>query len=230
MNANGQELSPDDPKITAYALNELSAAERVEVGSEIARSLDLRTAVNEIRAAAEMLKGELAREARETERGIKADELFSTNFRASAAVPFPRRTVAFTTALPAMAAAIMAALVWLWPNQSDRNANPAGVARSMEQKEQPKPSNNPGAAEARITKDIARGEQNWRTAFYDTRNGYYHPDDFNAGRETALEIGFRLNVPCPGPLQCDYGIPVRDLTGLSDNGRFNFSVSYQREL
>jgi hypothetical protein len=230
MNTNEPGLSPDDPKITAYALNELSPAARGEVSRGIARSSELRTEVEEICATAEMLKGELAREAKEAERFIKADELFAANLGAPRVVPFPPRHIAFGTALAAIAATIIVVLAWrFWPNRPHPRTNAAGIAQATERKEQTNASNNPGATQARLTNGIAQGEQNWRTAFYDAGAGYYRPYEFNSERERGVDLGFRLNVPCPGPLQCDYAIPVRDLTG-SDQGRFNFTVSYQREL
>ncbi|MFN7137981.1 MAG: anti-sigma factor family protein, partial [Limisphaerales bacterium] len=55
-------LSPDDPRLTAYALGELPADEVREVERAVADSPELRAAVEEIRQMADLLKGELADE------------------------------------------------------------------------------------------------------------------------------------------------------------------------
>ena len=51
MNIDDSEFSLDDPKSTAYALDELNAAARIEVAQEMERSVELRGAIEEIRAA-----------------------------------------------------------------------------------------------------------------------------------------------------------------------------------
>ena len=53
-------MNIDDPKLTAYALGELRTGERREIERELARSAELRAAVEEIRAAATMLRQEFA--------------------------------------------------------------------------------------------------------------------------------------------------------------------------
>lgn len=56
-------LTPDDPKLTAYALGELDATERAAVEAALARSPECRRAVDEIRALAGELTTELAQDA-----------------------------------------------------------------------------------------------------------------------------------------------------------------------
>ena len=56
-------LTPDDPKLTAYALGELDATERAAVEAALARSPECRRAVEEIRALAGALTTELAQDA-----------------------------------------------------------------------------------------------------------------------------------------------------------------------
>ncbi|MEQ2010039.1 MAG: zf-HC2 domain-containing protein, partial [Limisphaerales bacterium] len=53
-------LTPDDPKLTAYALGELDATERAAVEAALAHSPECRRAVEEIRALAGELTTELA--------------------------------------------------------------------------------------------------------------------------------------------------------------------------
>ena len=53
-------LTPDDPKLTAYALGELDATERAAVEAALARSPECRRAVEEIRALGNELTAELA--------------------------------------------------------------------------------------------------------------------------------------------------------------------------
>ncbi|MEW6305645.1 MAG: von Willebrand factor type A domain-containing protein [Verrucomicrobiota bacterium] len=55
-------LSPDDPKLTAYALGELNPAERADVERALADSPECRQAVEEIRELAGVLKDELVKE------------------------------------------------------------------------------------------------------------------------------------------------------------------------
>src|SRR5213083_2135957 len=52
----------DDPKLTAYALNELDAAERSEIEALLANDEGARKSVEEIRASAGALEKELKRE------------------------------------------------------------------------------------------------------------------------------------------------------------------------
>src|SRR6185503_12278692 len=55
-------IDPNDPKLTAYALGELDEAEQAAVERELIRSDAARRAVDEIRAAAGLLKEELSSE------------------------------------------------------------------------------------------------------------------------------------------------------------------------
>lgn len=61
MNAP-EKISPDDPRLTAYALGEMEAAERVAFERELARDAEARAWVEEIRAAAAALEPALAAE------------------------------------------------------------------------------------------------------------------------------------------------------------------------
>lgn len=62
---NDPTLSPDDPKLTAYALGELSGDERAHVEAALRDDPVLRAAVEEIRTTAAQLEAALAAEARE---------------------------------------------------------------------------------------------------------------------------------------------------------------------
>src|SRR5581483_4152178 len=55
-------LDPNDPRLTAYALNELDEVERAALESELADSAEARQVVEEIRAAAWLLTDQLRRE------------------------------------------------------------------------------------------------------------------------------------------------------------------------
>jgi Ca-activated chloride channel homolog len=57
-------IDPNDPKLTAYALSELDETEQEAIEHELLHSDDARQAVEEIRAAAEVLKKELSNEPR----------------------------------------------------------------------------------------------------------------------------------------------------------------------
>lgn len=58
-------MNLDDPKLTAFALNELDERESAEVSSEIARSAVAQEAMNETRALARLLRAEFAAELKE---------------------------------------------------------------------------------------------------------------------------------------------------------------------
>ncbi len=53
-------FSPDDPKITAYALGELPANEAKEIELALKSSPELRAAVDDIRQTAELLQNEFS--------------------------------------------------------------------------------------------------------------------------------------------------------------------------
>jgi len=59
---NGQALQPDDPKLTAYALGELSGDERAAVEAALREQPELRSIVEEIRATAQQLAAALEEE------------------------------------------------------------------------------------------------------------------------------------------------------------------------
>lgn len=64
---NEFEISPDDPRLTAYALGELEGDERAAVEAALRRSSDLRAAMEEIRATTLRIESALAAEAAEAE-------------------------------------------------------------------------------------------------------------------------------------------------------------------
>ena len=59
---NDFRLLPDDPRLTAYALGELSGAERAAVEAALHENPALRLVVDEIRATAEQIESALAGE------------------------------------------------------------------------------------------------------------------------------------------------------------------------
>mgnify|MGYP003331755253 FL=1 len=62
MNEPKISLTPDDPRLTAFALGELDGDERAAVSAAIAASPDLQAVVDEIRATAAQLESALAAE------------------------------------------------------------------------------------------------------------------------------------------------------------------------
>jgi len=66
-------LTPDDPKLTAYALGELDATERAAVEAALARSPECRCAVEEIRALAGELTTELTQDAAMAKASLTAE-------------------------------------------------------------------------------------------------------------------------------------------------------------
>jgi Ca-activated chloride channel family protein len=63
MNQEPEKFSPDDPRLTAYALGELEAAERAAIEAALREDAVLRAAVEDIRATVAQLEGALATEA-----------------------------------------------------------------------------------------------------------------------------------------------------------------------
>lgn len=55
-------ITPDDPRLTAYALGELDKSERAAIEAELEKSFVLQRAVEEIRETAALLKKNLAAE------------------------------------------------------------------------------------------------------------------------------------------------------------------------
>lgn len=63
MNQEPEKISPDDPRLTAYALGELDGAERAAVEAALREDAALRAVVEEIHATVAQLEGALATEA-----------------------------------------------------------------------------------------------------------------------------------------------------------------------
>ena len=109
-------ISTDDPKLTAYALGELSESQRREIERELARSPELRAVVEEIRTTATGLIQEFACES-PAHSFVDARATMAGGTSGRNIVPFPNR-VSFTVILAAMAAAIAVVLAWqFWFNQ-----------------------------------------------------------------------------------------------------------------
>ena len=70
--------------------------------------------------------------------------------------------------------------------------------------------------------------------FYDIGMVYVDPysfrvqNKFNKLYNDNYGFGLRLNIPHLGPLRLDYGIPITSDPANRSNGRFQFSVGYQR--
>src|SRR5262245_37524785 len=97
-------LSPDDPKLTAYALGELDAAERAAIEAALAVSPEARAAVEEIRATAEHLTSELATEPCPE---LTPAQRAAIESPAAKVVPFPTWRVWRTAAIAAAAACVI---------------------------------------------------------------------------------------------------------------------------
>jgi len=122
-------FSTDDPKLTAYALGEMNEAERAEFERELARSPELRAAVEEIRATAAALQSEFASEGKAAP-GMDASEVLARAAAADKVVPFPHRTVAFTAAITALAACVVGLLAWqFWFKDAHPNVKMAALPR-----------------------------------------------------------------------------------------------------
>jgi outer membrane protein insertion porin family len=70
--------------------------------------------------------------------------------------------------------------------------------------------------------------------FYDIGNVYQDAYSFDLGPGQATYsdnwgVGIRLNIPRLGPLRLDYAFPISHDEGISDSGRFQFSVGFTRD-
>jgi anti-sigma factor RsiW len=90
----------NNARYTAYALNELDAAERARVEQELAAHPELRREVEEIRALSDTLTRALAGEP-----GVKLDEAGRAAIRTAAQHPAPRARMRFSRSLPWLGAA-----------------------------------------------------------------------------------------------------------------------------
>ncbi|MEO7297875.1 MAG: von Willebrand factor type A domain-containing protein [Verrucomicrobiota bacterium] len=98
-------LTNDDPKLTAYALDELSETEAREVETELKNSPELLQAVEEIRATAELLKKEFSTEPTivlsEKQKEVVVAKVAPTNI-----IPFPRGKIYAAVGIGAIAASV----------------------------------------------------------------------------------------------------------------------------
>jgi Ca-activated chloride channel family protein len=104
-------MNPDDPKLTAYALGELTPAERSAVEAELQDNPACRQAVEEIRQAAGELSAKLAAEPcpalRPDQRAEIKAQLEPTNI-----FQLPRQRWFASAGLAAIAASVMAVIGW----------------------------------------------------------------------------------------------------------------------
>jgi hypothetical protein len=103
-------ISADDPKVTAYALDEIDERERLEFEQQLTLSPELRAAVSEVRQTAARLRNEFAAE---------NEILCADPFPTQTILPFPRRRIwpAVTTAA---AVGMVFALAWQFWFQGSR--------------------------------------------------------------------------------------------------------------
>ncbi len=125
-------FSPDDPKLTAYALGELPANEAAEVEVAIKNSPELQTAIAEIRQTAELLESEFAAE---------PGPLLSETAKASVVaaiqpenvISLPNRSFWRTAGLSAIAAGILCLLAWqFWAPKSNEPTFSVAKAQRVE--------------------------------------------------------------------------------------------------
>jgi Ca-activated chloride channel family protein len=139
------QLLPDDPKLTAYALGELTGADRAEVEAALQHSPECRQAVEEIRqfagALTKELKGEPCPTLSEAQRatvlsGATALPAATEASPATKVIPFPRRTAYLATAA-ALAACLAVAMIWQFGLA--RQSKPAYAGREYAQAVDPSP-------------------------------------------------------------------------------------------
>jgi Ca-activated chloride channel family protein len=135
---NEQTISPDDPKLTAYALGELSGEERAAVETLLKNDPAAQAAVEEIRALAAQLEGALAQEAlmdpvvsSEASAGLAKEAKGGKALRTAARVeddPYRKKVIRFPYVLiGSLAAACFAVVIVLQDQRREQAVAQSGA-------------------------------------------------------------------------------------------------------
>jgi hypothetical protein len=200
-------ISIDDPKLTAYALGEMQATERVEFGRQLARSPELRATVEEIRAVAAALQSEFAIEGK-IEPRLATAQRFDHATSADNVIPLRPGPTTFTGIITAVAACGVALIAWqFWG--SDTYLNTGATAGSLGQ---------------------IGGSGTPPSALYDIHRQYYGPSELESTQSGSdVDSGPHPSSPIE-PVRFAYDYPVRDAKRADQGDRFSFSVSYQQNF
>ncbi|MEP6664325.1 MAG: hypothetical protein ABJC04_11750 [Verrucomicrobiota bacterium] len=112
-------LTPDDPKLTAYALGELDKSEAEQIEREVQNNPELRQAIAEVRETAALLKRELSDEPTLSLTEMqKSDVLAKT--KPDNIIPFPRQRIFKIIGIGAIAASLAFVLARQFGQDSKR--------------------------------------------------------------------------------------------------------------
>src|ERR1051325_3456379 len=104
-------LNPDDARLTAYALGELTESERAEIEAELKSNPECREMVDEIRRTAKLLAEDFATEPHLMLSGAQR-EMIEEKLQPSNIVWLPRQKIYWTAGIAAVAACVMFVAVW----------------------------------------------------------------------------------------------------------------------
>jgi hypothetical protein len=197
-------ISADDPRLTAYALGELSESERREIERELARSPELRSALEEIRATAAKLAEEFAGETT-AQTFLDATAVIARANDNRKIVSLSRRAASIA-ALAAVAAAVTAVFAWQFWANTHRRTGGLAVKRH--------PTNAPARTASSAWHDLA-----------DTPSREIAFDSYDISMDLRLQPGSPTSSP-----RLAYDSPVIGAKNFNDDDPFHFTVSYKRDF
>jgi Ca-activated chloride channel family protein len=134
-------LNQDDPRLTAYALDELPANERAEIEAELKDNAECRQIVEEIRGAAKLLSENFAKEPQLTLLP-EQHETIEEKLQPSNIVRLPCQKIYWAAGLAAAACVVFVVVLQtgvLSTAKSNRKMASANVQKAPVQREQPQP-------------------------------------------------------------------------------------------
>ena len=129
----------DDPRLTAYALNELDVAERAEVDALLAKDESARRAVEEIRATAGTLAAELGREPASSLTELQRTRIAAVAKSGSRPKPVlrtfrigPVASIAAASLLVGATGGVLVGQRWMAPRTDERRMASIGATKAVE--------------------------------------------------------------------------------------------------
>src|ERR1700759_3330352 len=141
---------PDDPRLTAYALDELNESERREMDAHLLEDPEARRVVDEIRTASELLSAELKKES-----APKLHAVQRAVIRSNAAETFSRKVVPnqrntwdrFKPMVAGIAAMLVVSVGVFWTQREDaskpRSVGTLGYATNIRERNEADVRNGP---------------------------------------------------------------------------------------
>jgi Ca-activated chloride channel family protein len=205
-------LNPDDPRLTAYALGELSGSEKQIVEAALQASPECRQVVEEIQQTAKALSDQLAAEPNLNLRQQQRQQI-DEKLQPDNVVPLFRRRTVLTLGISALAACLVGVLIWQSQlgSQAKQKAARLNTETKIAQTLPPRPQ--PTLAPARPRDDtkiaaISDNQQNFYDANWSGENqksqqlstlNNSDPNSLGGKKDdtTSVSIVGWLNVPQP---------------------------------